>query len=367
MEILRIAVVGTGGRAKAHLATIPKLTDMYQLVAVCDIDEGISSAASACYNVPGYTDAEEMLKAEKPHIVLVAVRPDGHHAITEIATAYGAHILTETPIATTLAYADLMISAARKRGVVLEEAENVWRWPHERMKRVLVDSGIIGEVTHGHLWYTSGSYHGVNAIRTLVRGEAKCVVGYTPKGTGVPRELGVIEFENGASVLYEWPTRRRGNYWEVDGTKGALVGNEVQLYDGQEIQRYPIQTVLQEREEGRIIVECRVDMDPPLVWENPLKGYGLGDADDVARAASLHSIYQAVTKGVKPEYGAENARKDQEILVAIRESARKGSVPIDLPLTEVTEYEQQLHQEYKTRYGHDPLEVGRDEARLTRY
>ena len=376
METLKMAVVGTGARARAHLATIPKLTDIYKLVAVCDLNEELVKEVAGQHNVESYTDVEEMLKSEKPDVVLVAVRQDGHHTVTRIAAMYGAHVLTETPIASTLAYADIMINSAKEFGVKLEESENVWRWPHERVKRAIVDAGLIGEVRYAHLWYTSGSYHGMNAIRTLIQSGAKCedgftgvnhVVGYVPKGPGAPREIGVVEFENGASALYELPTRRRGNYWEIDGTEGAIVGDELQLYNGRETKSYPIHTITGEVDGKRTIVEARVDTDPPVVWENPLKKYGLGDADDVARAAAHYSIYKAVVEDAEPEYGAENARKDQEILIAIRESALKGSVPIQLPLTEVTEHERQLHERYKTQYGHDPLEIGKSEAKSTKY
>jgi predicted dehydrogenase len=367
MEILKIVVVGTGSRARAHLATIPKLTDIYRLVAVCDLNEELVQEVAGQHNVAGYTDVEAMLAAEKPDVVLVAVRANGHHTITRLAAMHGAHVLTETPIATTLAYADIMINSAKEFGVKLEESENVWRWPHERLKRVIVDAGLIGEVRYAHLWYTSGSYHGMNAIRTLVQSEAECAVGYVPKGPGAPREIGVVEFNNGASTLYEWPSRRRGNYWEIDGTEGALVGNELQLYDGDDTKSYPIQTITGEVDGKRTIVEARVDIEPPVVWENPLKKYGLDNADDVARAAAHYSIYRAVVEDTEPEYGAENARKDQEILIAIRESARKGGVPIQLPLTEITEHERQLHERYKTQYGHDPLEIGTSEAQTTKY
>lgn len=363
MKILKMAVVGTGNRARAHLATIPKLTDIYQLVAVCDLNAERAKEVSEQFKVPGYTDVEEMLKAEKPDVVLIAVGRDGHHTIAKIATKYGAHCITETPIATTLAYADIMIDAAKENGVKLEVSENVWRWPHERMKRIIVDSGLIGEVRFAQLWYSSGSYHGINAIRTLIQSEAKFVIGYTPKGPNAPSEIGIIEFENGASALYELPFRPRRNYWEVDGTKGAIVGNDV-LVDGKS---YPIQTITGEVGGKKTITGCRLEANPPLVWENPLAKYGSTDADDVARTAVHCNFYKAIVEDTEPEYGALNARKDQEILIAIRESALKGSVPIQLPLTGGTEYERQLHEAYKAKYGHNPLETGSSEARSTPY
>ncbi|MCE2393289.1 Gfo/Idh/MocA family oxidoreductase [Candidatus Poribacteria bacterium] len=355
MKRLKIAVVGTGGRARAHLSTIPKLEPIYQLVGVCDIDSERATETAQRLSVSGYTDIETLIEMESPDVILITVGPDGHHVITEIAASHGVHVITETPISTTLPCADRMIDAARQYGVKLEVAENVWRWPHERLKRKIVDAGLIGEITHAHLWYTSGSYHGMNAIRTLVQNQAVRVVGHAKEIGGSSWEVGVVEFENDASLVYEMPTRRRGNYWEIDGTEGAIVGNELLLYRDTGAETYPIQTVTTEVDGVEIVDHARVDTDPPVIWENPLKAFGLADVDDVARGTELHSIYRAIVEGVEPEYGAVNGRTDQEILIAIRESARTGGQPIDLPLTEITGYEESLHREYRTKYGVDPF------------
>ena len=64
---------------------------------------------------------------------------------------------------------------------------------------------------------------------------------------------------------------------------------------------------------------------------------------------------ERLLKRVEPEYGALNGRTDQEILIAIRESARNGGQPMDLPLTEITGHEENLHREYSERYGVDPF------------
>lgn len=355
MEKLKLAVVGTGARAGAHLSTIPKLEPIYQLVGICDIDASRAADAAERLKVSGYTDVEKLIESESPDVILITIPPDGHHVITEIAAAHGVHVITETPIATTLPCIDRMIDAAKRYNVKLEVAENVWRWPRERLKRRIVDAGLIGEITHVHLWYTSGSYHGMNGIRTLVQSEAVRVIGHAKEIGGRSWEVGVVEFENGVSLLYEFPTRRRGNYWEIDGTKGALVGDELQIYEGSEPRKYPLQTVTAEVNGVKVIDHARVDTEPPVIWENPLKAFGLQDADDVARGAELHSIYRAVVEGIDPEYGAINGRKDQEILIALRESARRGGKPIDLPLTEVTAHEERHHTEYREKYGVDPF------------
>jgi UDP-N-acetyl-2-amino-2-deoxyglucuronate dehydrogenase len=356
MKKLRIAVVGTGSRAEAHLSTIPRLSRIYSLVGVCDINEACASEMAQRMGVSGYTDVETLIAAQSPDVILSTVPPDGHHVITEIAAMHGVHVITETPIAPTLACADRMIDAARRHKIKLEVAENVWRWPRERLKRKIVDAGLIGEITHAHLWYSSGSYHGMNAIRTLVQSEARRVVGHAKEIGGDAWEVGVVEFENGVSLVYELPTRPRRNHWEIDGTKGALVGEELLIYEGNDTKRYPIQTITTEVNGVKIIDHARVDTDPPIIWDHPLKEFGLRDMDDVARGAELYSIYRAVAENIEPEYGAVNGRKDQEILMALRESARRGGEPIDLPLTTVTEHEESHHRRYREKYAVDPFD-----------
>jgi predicted dehydrogenase len=366
MRKLKIAVIGTGGRARAHLATIPRLHDVYTLCAVCDVDAARSEAAGTQFGVPAYTDVLEMLERGRPDVALIAVPPDGHHILTARCAERGVHVLCETPIATTLACADLMIAAAREHGIHLEICENVWRFPIERLKRRIIEAGLIGEVTQVHCWYTSGSYHGMNAVRTHIGSEATRAVGYSrsfraaPSGEATDWELGLIDFAGGAMAIYELPSRReRGNYWEIDGTRGQIIGSDLFVHnsDGRRV-RYPLEAETENEANGPTLVRMKVGTDPPVTWENPYRGYALpAGADDVARADQLFSIYHAIVEGRPVQYGAENGRRDQEILIALRESASTGNRPVDLPLRAITGHEAVLHAGYHETYGHDPLDI----------
>jgi predicted dehydrogenase len=371
MKVLRIAVIGTGGRAQSHLSTISKMTDRFALCAIADLDPQRAQEVGEKYQVKGYTDAIEMLDAERPDVVFIIVPPDGHHIMTEQAAMRGCHVICETPIATTLPCADYMIAAAQKHGVKLEVSENVWRFPTERLKKRIIDTGLIGEVTQVHLWYTSGSYHGTNAMRTHVGSPPVRVRGFTrefpraPQGEMINWELGIIDFANGAMGLYQLPSRReRGNYWEIDGTQGQIIGTDLFLYDadGKRV-RFPFETEKEEVGGVEVIARMKVNTDPPVVWENPFKQYATTGTDEVARTDQLMSIYRAATENVEPDYGALNARQDQEILIALRESALQGGAPMELPLTDITQHETRLHETYRQKYGHDPLEHAADAAR----
>jgi predicted dehydrogenase len=365
-RILNIAVIGTGGRAQAHLATIPRLHDAFRLCAVCDIDPARAEEVGGRLGVRGYSDVVELLDKAQPDVVLIAVPPDGHHILTARCAERGVHVLCETPIATTLACADVMIGAAHAHGIRLEVAENVWRFPLERLKRRIIEAGLIGDVTQVHCWYSSGSYHGMNAVRTHIGREAMRVVGFSrafaaaPTGAPADWELGLVDFAGGAMAVYQLPSRReRGNYWEIDGTRGQIIGSDLYLYgpDGRR-QRYPLEAETVEGPHGPTLVRMKVATDPPVVWENPYPSYALpAGADDVARADQLFSIYHAVVDGQPVQYGPENARRDQEILIALRESASSGNRPIALPLTSLTQHEEALHARYRETYGHDPLDI----------
>lgn len=58
MTILKAAVVGPGGRARAHLTIIRILSDKYRLVAVCDVNEDQAKAVAAEIGANAYTDLE---------------------------------------------------------------------------------------------------------------------------------------------------------------------------------------------------------------------------------------------------------------------------------------------------------------------
>ncbi|MBM3236004.1 Gfo/Idh/MocA family oxidoreductase [Candidatus Poribacteria bacterium] len=353
MTILNAAVVGPGGRARAHLPIIRLLSDKYQLVAVCDIDEERAKAVATEMGANAYTDLEEMLNKEKLDVCLVATQAESHHVIARVLAERKVNIVTETPIAVTVPGANLMIKAAKENGVLLEVSENARRWPQERLKRKIVESGLMGDLKEFYLSYTSGSYHGVSAIRAILGTEARSVVGEFPDAENV-KERGEIEWSNGIRGKYEY-NRAKGNYWEIIGSKGTLRGNELHLFDGDKKLNIVTETV----GEGpkSTVKRAYVQTEPEVVWESHLQNYALPGADNVAVADAWCSLYDGVVHGKQLDYGGENAKKDIELLMAIRESASNSGQKITLPLVEITGHEKLIHSEFEKVYGIDILEL----------
>jgi len=73
MSTLNTAVIGCGGRSRAHLPIIRLLSDKYRPVAVCDIDEERAKAVAAEMNAKAYTDVEALLDEEKLDVCGCAV------------------------------------------------------------------------------------------------------------------------------------------------------------------------------------------------------------------------------------------------------------------------------------------------------
>ena len=140
------------------------------LVAVADPDpEGLRAAGERTGAQRLYADYREMLDKEELDLVSVCPRwPDCHvEMVTACAEAGVKGILSEKPIARTLAEADAMIEACERNGVRLAVAYRRAN-PHEQHAKRLVDDGAIGQVQvmrgHGKADHRSG------ALDTMVLG-----------------------------------------------------------------------------------------------------------------------------------------------------------------------------------------------------
>lgn len=381
MQRLRIAVMGagseTGARTHGYLSVLRKLGHWYDLCAVADASEANAIRAAREYDIPGVdTDVEEMLRAERPDVALRMAPTDLAMALCVRAAEMGCHLLSEIPLEVSLPRADRIISACRDHGVKLEIAENVWLWPEERLKQKIVRQGTIGRPVHARLKYPCGSYHGFNAVRMILGEEPVRVLGYGGEVGVMPLPAygggsmthaqwdgACVEFASGLKLLFEMPPKKPvwERNWDIVGTHGYLSGDTLCVYteghhhgSGSEA-RYPIEPVYRQMGDERALEAVRVNTDPSVEWENPYARFGIFETDDVAKAAILESMYRAVAEGGEPLYGAENARRDQELVIAVKESAWRGGKWVALPLRETTRVEERLHEAFRDRYGCDPL------------
>jgi predicted dehydrogenase len=159
--MLRIAVVGCGRIAMAHLSAVAE-TPSLEIAVLCDADEANLSRAAATWsgltsqNMPHdvqpslFTDYQHMLSASSVNAVVLCTPPVTHASIAVDLLERGVHVLCEKPLATSAADARRMIATAQSRDVHLTLASE-FRFVQDVVKaQHLVHNGQLGEVLFFH-------------------------------------------------------------------------------------------------------------------------------------------------------------------------------------------------------------------------
>ena len=390
MSKLNIALVGAGRRGGgAHLPIIAKLKDIYNLVAICDIDEEVATHYAQQYGATPYTNVRDLVAHEELDVVDITVPGVAHHAIACFMADAGIHILCETPIAVTLPTADLMIEHAKANNVKLEIAENYYRAPRERFLSKVIEADVIGEVARIYRIFYEGGHHGMSMLRLRAGGEPKSVLGITQTTPVIPIidrmkrnhtsenwSLGFIEFDNNATALMVYSNviharslgRGQTGVSQIDGSKGTIVGEDIYVTPVDDLQSgaqgiaYRPERTTIDMDGVKVIEKIELQLpDQTVTWENPLKNYALSEGQ-IAVADELLSIATAVLNDTEPEYGAMLGRQDQEMNIAMNESGNRSREAITFPLTDLTATERGTHESYQQQHGHpiEDIEAGID-------
>ncbi|MCC7263831.1 MAG: Gfo/Idh/MocA family oxidoreductase [Candidatus Latescibacteria bacterium] len=143
---LRVALIGAGGIAGAHMRYYAKMDDV-ELVALADVSKESMARRAEEYNVADcFTDYRKMLEKVRPDAVSICT-PNGLHAPTTIAAlAAGAHVLVEKPMAMNAREAQAMISAAKRHRRKLVIAFQHRFEPKTQFIKNAVEAGKLGKV-----------------------------------------------------------------------------------------------------------------------------------------------------------------------------------------------------------------------------
>lgn len=145
---IRVAIIGTGHRAWAHIAVLNAIPDIEIVALVDPTPEFRDRAATLVGGKPAvYSDYRKMLAERKDLDAAVVVTPNFLHAeVTVAALEHGLHVICEKPMATSVDDANRMIAAARKAGKILQIGQqNRYNPIYEKMA-ALIGQGEIGKV-----------------------------------------------------------------------------------------------------------------------------------------------------------------------------------------------------------------------------
>jgi predicted dehydrogenase len=371
---LRVAIIGTAKRSDYLYGPLLKaMPDQLQLVAVWGRRQESARRLGESLGIPWYKDLDRLVRETAPEIGIVSVAYDANGEVGLMAVESGLHVLLETPIAHKLAEADAIIHAAQERGLKIEVAEQFHRRPLEQIKLKLLASGLFGRVHSSFNDFAGHGYHGVSVMRSYLGFEAKPtqVIGAVRQyglgphwsrlgGTYGPRnetqEHGLVEFEGGQLGIFHWTDVGydsalrwwRSSRFLAEKGMGITVGVGLNIQEwlslaaeGGEMPAFITLERRWERVDGGALIAMVAhtgNRDLPIMqWENPFRptvqGHGMQWHDDeIGVAGCLLSLVNAVRSGGEPTYGPFQARLDQEIILALRQSSIEGGKPILLPL-----------------------------------
>ncbi|NUP99063.1 MAG: Gfo/Idh/MocA family oxidoreductase [Armatimonadetes bacterium] len=146
----RIALLGCGNIARnAHLRAYREFG--YQVVAACDLLEDNLKLAREQYGLPATTcEASELLARDDYEILDLAVHANQRLAVVEQIVANRPAnlkaILSQKPLAMTLADAERIVALCEKAGIVFMVNQQA-RWaPAHRAAKQVLESGALGHV-----------------------------------------------------------------------------------------------------------------------------------------------------------------------------------------------------------------------------
>ena len=142
---VRLALVGCGRISRNHFDAIAKVPEL-ELVAVADIDVSRAEREGAVHGVPAFASLEAMLDAVPSDLVSICTPSGLHPQHGILAAERGRHVLTEKPMAISLAGADDLVTACDAAGVHLFVVKQNRLNPAIQLLKRAVDKERFGRI-----------------------------------------------------------------------------------------------------------------------------------------------------------------------------------------------------------------------------
>ncbi len=336
----RVGIIGGGRQGTTH-ARAYYLNPSTEVVAVADTDPENLELFCKRFDVPGYSSYEEMLRRERIDISapVLPVRANAD-AVVASARAGVRAVNCEKPLAASLEDADRMVEECRSRGVLFAAGLVPRNYPQHWEARDMINAGEIGEIRSINIYDPNGQggCHGINMARHFANNsEVDWLVGWVggdPFSDNDPGDTsfdvadlggigGCIRFSNGIDCFsHRGKTVKKGI--EVVCSKGVFFSDF-------------FSTFRLWKTEGSELKEVE-GLFPPISQRTNPDGSPVRDADGwIATTdglkATVRSLVDALDAGTEPKLTTgDDLREALEIVIALRESHRRGFAPITPPL-----------------------------------
>jgi UDP-N-acetyl-2-amino-2-deoxyglucuronate dehydrogenase len=338
---VRVALVGCGRISGNHISAIDKV-DGLELVAVADVEIERANEVARAQGVSAFRTLEELLAAVDCDVVAICTPSGLHPAHGIVAARAGKHVVTEKPMAISLADADALVQACDAAAVHLFVVKQNRLNPPIQLLRRAVDKGRFGRIylanttvrwTRPQEYYDAAPWRGtwefdggaimnqashyVDLMQWLV-GPVESVVAKTAtlarrvetEDTGIA----VLRFRSGALGVIEvtvltYPRNFEGSI-TILGEKGTVKvgGTAVNRVEQWQFADYD--------DDDKLIDAANTS--PPSVYGFGHEGY-------------YRNVLAVLRGEAKPGTDGREGRKSLELILGIYESAKTGrEVPLPL-------------------------------------
>lgn len=338
---VRVALVGCGRISRNHFDAISKVPEL-ELVSVADLDVSRAEREGEAHGVPAFNSLGAMLEAVPSDLVTICTPSGLHPAHGILAAQHGRHVLTEKPMAISLAGADDLVNACDAAGVHLFVVKQNRLNPAIQLLKSAVDKGRFGRIymanttvrwTRPQEYYDQESWRGtwefdggaimnqashyVDLMQWLV-GPVESVIAKTAtQARQIEAEdsgVAVLKFRSGALGVIEvnvltYPRNLEGSI-TILGEKGSVKvgGTAVNRVEHWQFETY---------DDDDKLVEAAAT-NPPSVYGFGHEGY-------------YRNLLPVLRGTARADTDGRAGRKSLELILGIYESAKTGrEVPIPL-------------------------------------
>jgi len=338
---LRVAIVGCG-IGKLHAEAYQRLTDRFELLAICDLDEAKARELAQLSGAPRVvTDLAALCRMDDLDIIDLCTPPHLHFEQIQQVLAAGKPAICEKPLVSSVQEVDQLIEAEARAGRRVMPIFQ-YRFGHGLQKlKLLVDQGLSGQVylaTVEVAWRRRAEYYTVPWRGTWRTERGGALLGHAIHATDMltyilgpvrsvfaraATRVNQIEVEDCAAVIFEMAdgalatmgvtlgsvaeiTRHRFSFSEFiaeSNTRPYSSSGEPWMFTGD-------------------TPESTARMDAALAGFTPLpEGF----------AGQFYRLYDALQSGDELPVTLADARTSLELITAMYASARSGQA-VELPI-----------------------------------
>ena len=165
----KYVLAGASGRAFSMFAKpiTEKFSDVAELTGIFDVNMTRAEyfRKNAAPEAVLYNDFDEMMKEQKPDVLIVATVDRYHHEYIIRGLTYGCDVITEKPMTIDGDKCNQILEAGKKSGRKVNVTFNCRFMPFVKRVKELLDEGLVGEILNVDYEYLLDRNHGADYFR----------------------------------------------------------------------------------------------------------------------------------------------------------------------------------------------------------